>query len=513
MAKIRRPLGPYLLIGIGWLSASSLLYAEDPAETLTLEAYLASVRDSNKTLRASVATISAGELRTTSPDIMFSPQFFSQATHTIDEKPVNNPLAPTRIEATQLSFGIQKLWESGLQSQVSFNMTKVNLDQPDLPETIRIPFSLPNPLVAGGTLTTAATVTNPLRSVLPQTDYTEARTQIDLVQPLWKNAQGRDAELLRESTLTKISMQTLGERFKSKSLMAQAEAVYWQLALAQEAVRTQEGSIARFQKIRDWAKQRANSQLGDKADFLQADSGLRVKQFELEQAKKDRNALQRVFNTLRNVPGDEGEVKLSPLSAQALMNFAQKQGAEIKRLDVEAAKQAVKLADVEVEQSREKYKAQLDVFGSAAFNSLEKQPDDAIREAVQTKNPTYVVGLKFSTPLDHDIINRDREGLIRTSQAAKLDAEAKQFAAQQEWDDLLQQLKEAETRLRLSNEIEVAQKEKLNYEKQRLSVGRTTTYQTLLFEQDYANAQLATIKAKADILGIVAKLKSYGDDA
>ncbi|MBC7530873.1 MAG: TolC family protein [Oligoflexus sp.] len=490
------------------------------AKTISIDEFLNSVRDANQTLKIASITIEAGDLRSTSADIIFSPQFFSQASHTLDKKESANPLAPDKVEATNLSFGIQKLWESGLQSQISYNLTKVNLDQPSVPGFFTLPLALPNPLVPGTTSTQNVTIPNPIVGILPRSEYTEARTQLDLVQPLWKNSEGRDYGLTRESTVAKIAMQQMGERYKVKSLVAQAEYVYWQLALAQEAVRTQEGSIERFRKIKEWAKNRANSQLGDKADLLQADSGLRVKQLELEQAKKDRNALQRVFNTLRGVAGEAIEGDLVPLNSKALsldkMNVKSKEGGMdekggVKRLDVEIAKQAAKLSEIEVEQSREKFKGQLDVFGSVALNSLEEKSLDAVKGSVQADHPTYVVGIKFSTPLDHDIIDRDREGLIKMNQAAKLDQDLKEFNARQDWADLRAQLGEAETRLRLATELEQAQKEKLSYEKQRLSIGRTTTYQILMFEQDYANAQLATIKSKADILGILARLKSFGD--
>jgi outer membrane protein TolC len=279
-------------------------------------------------------------------------------------------------------------------------------------------------------------------------------------------------------------------------------------------VRTQEGSIERFRKIKDWAQKRATSQLGDRADVLQADSGLRLKQYELENAKKDRNALQRVFNSLRAVEGDQVEGNLVALSSQAL-SFdkadASANDGEVKRLDVEIAKQAVKLSDIEVEQSREKFKGQVDLFGSLALNALEGTPEEALTHSVDTSHPSYVVGVKFSTPLDQGIINRDREGLIKMNQASRLDQELKQFNARQDWNDLQSQLKEARTRLVLASDLEKAQKEKLAYERERLSIGRTTTYQILMFEQDYANSQLATIKSKADILGILARLKSFGD--
>ena len=104
-----------LLVSLSFM-AGELSFA---ADTLSLDQFLDSVRSANQTLKIAATTIAAGELRSTSPDMAFAPQFFGQAAHTIDEKPENNPLAPSRVEATALSFGIQKLWESGLQSQVN----------------------------------------------------------------------------------------------------------------------------------------------------------------------------------------------------------------------------------------------------------------------------------------------------------------------------------------------------------------------------------------------------------
>ncbi|MBC7660113.1 MAG: TolC family protein [Chitinophagaceae bacterium] len=490
--------------------------AETPTRTISIDEYLDSVRAANGTMKIAATTIEAGELRSTTPDMAYTPQFFTQASHTVDSKPSVNPLAPDRIEATNISTGVQKLWESGLQSQVSFNITRFNLNEPTFANTIPVPLALPNPAVPGSTVTQIVNVPNPTKSLLPQSEYTEARTQIDLVQPLLKGGGGRDLGLVRDSTLTKITIQQLSERYKVKSLLAQAEYIYWQLALAQEAVRTQEGSIERFRKLRDWAKGRASSQLGDKADLLQADSGLKVKYYELEQAKKDCSSLQRIFNTLRGIGGDKVDGELVPLSSKALtfvyLDEASQTAIEsVKRLDVEIAKQAEKLAQIDIEQSREKYRAQLDVFGTAAFNALDRTSEQALVGAVQNKHPTYIVGVKFSTPLDQDIINRDREGLIKTGEAAKLDKDVREFNARQDWDDLQTQLRDSQVRLKLAGDIEEAQKEKLAYERQRLSSGRTTTYQVLMFEQDYASAQLNSIKSKAEILGILARLKSFGD--
>jgi outer membrane protein TolC len=86
----------------------------------------------------------------------------------------------------------------------------------------------------------------------------------------------------------------------------------------------------------------------------------------------------------------------------------------------------------------------------------------------------------------------------------------KLFEQEQEWNDLNQKFHEAKKRLTLTRDIEIVQDKKLVREKARLHLGRTTTYQVLLFEQDYSTAQLARIRAQADILRILTQMKLFG---
>ena len=58
----------------------------------------------------------------------------------------------------------------------------------------------------------------------------------------------------------------------------------------------------------------------------------------------------------------------------------------------------------------------------------------------------------------------------------------------------------------------VKQKEKLEYERERLKKGRTTTYAILVFEQDYSMAQLNSIRIQAEIVSIVAQMKTFAKD-
>lgn len=466
------------------------------ARTLTLEEYLNQVRGSNQTLKSASATIEATRQRENTSDLITTPQVFGQVARSVDEKPPSSPLSGDKTEAMSYSFGVQKIWNFGLQSQLTYNLNKIDIERGDFPLTLG--GVIPNPLAALNDDSTKK--------------WSEGRTQLDLVQPLWKNWNGREYDLTRESTLAKLSAQRQGEQYKVKALLAQAEFIYWQLALASDAVRTQEGSLVRFQKIRDWVKKRVNMSLADRADLLQAEAGVKARRFELELQTRDRVSLQRNFNSLRSVPGDHMEADVMPINSRMLSDMTMAAGS-IKRLDIEVARSLEKAAESEVQAWREKFKPDVSVFGSYATNSHDESFGKAATEAFKADKPTLVIGVKFSAPLDRDLINRESAGLVKVSESARVERELKEFNARQEWEDLLRQLNDAKIRLQLANEIESAQRQKLDYEKDRLERGRTTTYQILLFEQDYASAQLGTIKAKADILGIIAKLKSFGDAA
>ena len=60
--------------------------------------------------------------------------------------------------------------------------------------------------------------------------------------------------------------------------------------------------------------------------------------------------------------------------------------------------------------------------------------------------------------------------------------------------------------------MEEIQKKKLNSEKNRYSKGRTTTFQVLQFEQDFANAQLMKLRNEQELIIVYNQLKMFSGD-
>lgn len=68
----------------------------------------------------------------------------------------------------------------------------------------------------------------------------------------------------------------------------------------------------------------------------------------------------------------------------------------------------------------------------------------------------------------------------------------------------------AKKRLDIATSLESIQWQKLQAERQRLTHGKTTTYQVLLFEQDFANTQISRLVIQDEIFNLLAQLKTYG---
>ena len=68
----------------------------------------------------------------------------------------------------------------------------------------------------------------------------------------------------------------------------------------------------------------------------------------------------------------------------------------------------------------------------------------------------------------------------------------------------------AREKIRLYEDLEKAQREKLDHERDRQKSGRSTVAQVIIFESDYEQTQFARIGALAEVLGLNAQMKLYG---
>ena len=89
----------------------------------------------------------------------------------------------------------------------------------------------------------------------------------------------------------------------------------------------------------------------------------------------------------------------------------------------------------------------------------------------------------------------------------------KSYEVDKEWDILLQRFQNFKKRLQLTQKLEKVQEKKLSQEKRRYNQGRTTTFQVLQFEQDFANSQLLKLRNERELIIVYNQLKLFSGDS
>ncbi|MFM2200500.1 MAG: hypothetical protein RL769_555, partial [Pseudomonadota bacterium] len=104
-----------------------------------------------------------------------------------------------------------------------------------------------------------------------------------------------------------------------------------------------------------------------------------------------------------------------------------------------------------------------------------------------------------------------QKGARKAMNAQKINYRNEQALQELDWQNLIQNLKNYQENLRLALAIEKSQKNKLEHERNRLKQGRTSTYQILVFEQDFSNAELNTQEIAYKFHELIAQKRFYDE--
>ena len=449
---------------------------------LSLEDYLQQVETKNQNVTAGKRIVEATEERKDEARLIFRPSVFAQGQILIDKKPVSNISSQgTQTNNEFATAGILQQFDFGLKGQLSYNLSHTKIH-------------------------------NASTTFVPNSDYNDGIARLELSQSLWRNIGGKESraqETLIDSQ-AKASKHT--EIYKIKSLLANAEYVYWSLSQMNKVVKVQSENLARAQRLVQWNQRRSSTGLGDRSDLLQAQANLRLREFELKRTLQDQLTLKRTFNSLRGINNEEMSDTLSPVDPKHLIALTPPPRTDI-REDVKAAQEYQNIAKANAALAMERNKPTLELYGSHALNGRDRDRAEAISNSFTNEQPTTAIGIRFSAPLDFSTTSAAVSSYKKEQIAAEENYQRKVFDQDRDWKDLITKFEDAKTKLALVEKIADAQKSKSLYESDRLTKGRTTTFQVLNFEQDYASSELLRIQSETDLLNIYSQLKLYNSGA
>lgn len=454
------------------------LLAQPALASMSLNDYLNGVREKNLSYQSSAERSEGSGLISRQADLIFTPQLFANGQIGHDGKmPMPANFSYDKTESEQYSLGLSQQFTFGLETKIGYEIVNTHF--------------------VGGNFGPGV-----------QTDYWDAGPKLELSLPLWKNGFGRSARANRDLTRSQNLADKYAGESEAEGLLANAEIAYWRLSAAQEQVKIQEQALEAGQNILRYVKGRFQKSLGEKADVLQADALVQSYELQMQQAKNELQAAQRSFNIYLNLDSGQPAPDLEPLNYIALQSVAAPKARPGDRPDLRAAEARAQAANAAARLATETNRPQLDLYGSYKMNGRGEEQNEAIKDVSRDRDTAYV-GLRFQMPLNVFAADDATSGARKNQAAAEKSAKYLRYEQEQAWYDIVQKLEETKQTLKLAVQMENSQKAKLENERSRLRQGRTTTYQVLLFEQDYSSAQSSRIRSAQQILALQSQIKLY----
>lgn len=455
-----------------------LVAASAQAATLSVDDYLNQVQGKSPNYQAAATNARAFADLRSSANLIHSPFLFANYNNVDDHQEYPSVLAYGTSNTTSLyTIGLGINTPVGLNAKYSYNLTH-------------------------GAVNGANSL------YVPVPNYFTSYNKLELTQSLVRNGFGSENRARYDQARWGNEARSLGEEFRQLTLLAEAEQTYWRLALARQTVLVQKDALSRSDRLLQWAKRRVNMQLSDRADYLQAQANYDLAQVEVQRATEDEKTAARAFNLLRNIEGESVAEAVTLPGADDLLKVASAKRTG-SRLDVKAAEAQEKATVAEAQLTKETVKPTVDILASVAWNGRDASRQAAISEAMKSQHSTKAIGLILNVPLALGSVTKSIRGVNMLQESASYDLEQKRISEIRDWRELNSRLSDARSRLQLLQKIEATQRDKYENEHQRLLRGRTTTYQAVTFEQDYAQAQLLAIRTKAEVLQILSQLKLF----
>jgi outer membrane protein TolC len=457
-----------------WMSFTAHTLAD---ESYTLDSYLRDVRSKNQSFSGNQSLKSGALGRAREADLLFTPSVFANAQYGDDAKLSTIPIpgfSYSSIETQNFSLGVSENTNFGLQAKVYYALDYTNY--------LGLPGGLPG--------------------------FYDARPVIELNQSLWQNGFGHLDQANEASIRAQADADFWSAEGGRENLEVNVEGAYWRLVIARELVAIQKRAVEASQSIYDYDDRKTRMNLTDRADLLQAKASLESKRLDLKIAEDEETAATLAFNSFRSVTDDSNPGKLSEVSWDQLEHIsipAQFQS----RADTLAAEAQNRASIAAARVQAERDKPNFNVFADYALNGRDNSVSPALGNSWDSGRPTVSVGVKFSAPLNFGAVSDARKGADLNAVGSDLVYQQKVQDQSNQWQTLVTDLKNAQKRLQLAVVIATAQKEKLDYERVRLRQGRTTTYQVLLFEQDYTSAEYARTNAAYQVLTLSSQIKLY----
>jgi outer membrane protein TolC len=143
----------------------------------------------------------------------------------------------------------------------------------------------------------------------------------------------------------------------------------------------------------------------------------------------------------------------------------------------------------------------------------DKDFSQAQQNMIDRDNDYWLIALQFSMPLDQIESQRHREGHKLLAEAQRQKEQALLEDRKRLWTNTVNTAQWMKSQITILRELEDIQFQKANLERTKLSQGRSTIYQVLMFEQDFVNVRSQRVNLESQIRQFISQLSLFTEEA
>jgi outer membrane protein TolC len=162
-----------------------------------------------------------------------------------------------------------------------------------------------------------------------------------------------------------------------------------------------------------------------------------------------------------------------------------------------------------VDEHKESFRPDLEFKIAYARNAIDPRLSDAQEELFRRDNKALTVGLLFKSGLNFGLQNKKIQSVDLMNSAHRQKLLALESDALVAWKDLRHEVESLKARLERTQKLVDTQKKKAKEERRRYSLGRSTAFQAITFEQESADAELALWSLLASYRKTESKARFY----
>lgn len=444
-------------------------------KNLTLEKFLNEVKDKNGNFKNYQEQMNSDKQKTQEKKLLTSPTFFASTDYSKNyKKSTISDVDYNHKSDLDYNIGISQNTDFGLNGKIYYDLSKTAYTNSD-------------PTIENKAL---------------------GSIKIELEQNLLKNSFGENIKANKLVIENQNMINYYNNRYGSKQLIQNAENTYWALIITKKVTEVKMESVKQMQEMHNYTVKKVKMNLMDKSNEFQSKAALELSKLDLQTSEDNEKDIVRLFNSLRGIDSDTLEEKLENIPWEVLENYKileeYKTTAQLKALEKQV--NTIKANSII---DRNKYRPSLDLVASYSSNSEEDQMHKSLNNIDDTSTPTGSVGIKFSAPLNFSAVKDFKSSSYKDENAIKLKYKQQVLSDRVAWNQLLDKMKYAQSRLKLARKIESIQEEKLKNEIKRWKNGISTTYQVVQFENELTQSKLSSLSIANNIVNIMSNLKLF----